>query len=273
MNASLRYEINDNNVLRVAYTFDRGRHRQTGETGFLQPNGEPFDVFPVNDRSRSTTGDILQKRDRLSIALLHQISGEYRGEFFDSRLTVNAGVRAPFFTRDLTNNCATSSASGFVECFGTNTAGLASYLATNTVNIGGGVLRAPQGPQHRVLHYNAILPNVGFVYDIAPRLSIFASYSRGLQVPSTDILYNSFFYPAGTAQAQPEPETTDNFDVGVRYRIEHDPGPARRLVHDLQEPACLGLRSRSRPERVPQPRHGQPIRHRRGASTTGRSRS
>ena len=86
------------------------------------------------------------------------------------------------------------------------------------MNIGGGVLVTPQGPQHRVLKYNAVLPNVGFIFDFMPRLSVYASYSRGLQVPSTDLLYNSFFYPAGTAQALPKPETTDNFDVGVRYR-------------------------------------------------------
>lgn len=218
LNASLRYEINDNHVIRVAYAFDRGRHRQTGETGFLQPNGEAFDVFPINDPIIAGNGDALEKRDRLSIALLHQISGEYRGEFFDGRLTVNAGVRAPFFTRDLTNYCATSSASGFVECFGSNSAGLTSYLASNTVNVGGGVLVTPQGPQHRVLHYHEVLPNVGFIYDLMPRLSVYASYSRGLQVPSTDFLYNSFFYPVGTPQAQPKPETTDNFDIGLRYR-------------------------------------------------------
>jgi len=218
LNASLRYEINEDHVVRVAYAFDRGRHRQTGETGFLQINGEPFDVFPVNDPVIAANSDVLQKRDRRSIALLHQVSGEYRGEFFDDRLTINAGIRAPFFTRDLNNFCATSSASGFVECFGANTAGLASYLATNTVNIGGGVLRTPQGPQQRVLKYNAILPNIGAIYDVAPRWSVYASYSRGLQVPSTDLLYNSFFYPVGTAQAEPEPETTDNFDIGLRYR-------------------------------------------------------
>ena len=132
---------------------------------------------------------------------------------------MNIGVRAPFFTRDLNNFCATSSASGFVECFSTNSAGLAAWLANNpTVNIGGGVLAPVQGPQRRVFHYNEILPNVGAVYDIAPRTSIFANYSRGLQVPSTDLLYNSFFYPTNVAQAQPKPETTDNFDVGVRYR-------------------------------------------------------
>jgi iron complex outermembrane receptor protein len=57
---------------------------------------------------------------------------EYRGEFFDGKLVVNAGLRAPFFKRDL--------------------------------------------------------------------------------------LYNAFFFAPGTAAASPNPEKTDNFDVGVRYR-------------------------------------------------------
>jgi iron complex outermembrane receptor protein len=216
--ASLRYDIDSHNTVRVAYSYDRGHHRQTGETGFLQPNGEPFDAFPVNLPIHAASGDILEKRDRVSIALLHQISAEYRGEFMDGRLTVNAGVRSPWFSRDLTNNCATSSAGGFVECFGTNSTGLASYLASNTVNIGGGVLQAPQGPQNRTFHYHKILPNVGAIFDVAPHTSLFANYSRGIQVPSTDFLYNNFFFPAGTARANPAPETTDNFDVGVRYR-------------------------------------------------------
>jgi iron complex outermembrane recepter protein len=217
--AGLRWDIDDFHTLRLNYSFDRGRHRQTGEVDVLNVNGEPLDVFPVNDPRGDVAGNILQKRDRRSIALLHQISGEYRGEFFDSRLTVNVGIRAPFMERDLNNFCATSSASGFVECFGTNDAGLAAWIANNpTVNIGGGVLAPVQGPQRRVFNYNEILPNVGAVYDIAPRMSIFANYSRGLQVPSTDLLYNSFFYPAGSDRASPVPETTDNFDLGVRYR-------------------------------------------------------
>jgi iron complex outermembrane receptor protein len=217
--AGLRYAFSETQAFRVNYTYDRGRHRQTGETGLLQPNGEPFDVFPVNDPLADVNGNILQKRDRLSLAILHQVSGEYRGEFFDRRLTINAGVRAPFFTRDLNNYCATSSASGFVECFGTNNAAQTAYLTNNpTVNIGSGNTAPIQGPQRRVLKYNDILPNVGAVYDLTPRMSVFANYSKGLQVPSTDNLYNSFFFPANTAQAKPTPETTDNFDVGIRYR-------------------------------------------------------
>ena len=217
--ASLRYDINDDHSARVAYSYDRARHRQTGEVGQLFFTGEPVTVFPVNDPLADASGNVLQKRDRLSFAILHQVSGEYRGEFMDNRLTVTAGVRAPFFTRDLNNFCATSSVTGFVECFGTNTAGLQAWLAANpTVNTGAGGIQPVQGPQQRVLKYDAVLPNVGFIFDLTPRLSTFANYSKGLQVPGTDNLYNSFFFPVDTPSARPRPEKSDNVDAGLRYR-------------------------------------------------------
>ena len=220
--ASLRYEINDDHNVRIAYSYDRARHRQTGEVGLLQINGEPFNFFPINDPLADASGNILQKRDRLSYAILHQIGGEYRGEFMDDRLTITAGLRAPFFTRDLNNFCATSSATGFVECFGTNAAGAAAYAQFNgtvTVSPGPPAVTGPlQGPQQRVLKYNEILPSLGFVFDLTPELSVFANGSRGLQVPGTDNLYNSFFFAPDTPQAQPRPERTDNFDLGFRYR-------------------------------------------------------
>ena len=52
----------------------------------------------------------MQKRDRKSFAVLHQVSAEYRGDF--GPLTVNVGLRAPYFIRNLNNYCFTSSASG-----------------------------------------------------------------------------------------------------------------------------------------------------------------
>src|SRR3546814_12607574 len=74
-----------------------------------------------------------------------------------------------------------------------------------------------QGPQQRVLKYDKVLPNVGFTYNFTPVVSMFANYSKWLQVPGTDNLYNSFFFAPGTDAAHPNPETTDNFDAGVRY--------------------------------------------------------
>lgn len=216
--SSLRFDLDEHNTVRIAYSFDRARHRQTGETGILYSNGRPEDVFPVNNPLADVNGNILQKRDRKSIAQLHQISGEYRGEFFEEALVATVGVRAPFFKRDLTNYCATSSVTGFVECFGTNAAGLTAYLANNpTVNVAGGT-QALQGPQQRVLKYDKILPNVGLVFNVTPAFAVFGNYSKGLQVPGTDSLYNSFYFAPDTEQAQPNPETTDNFDLGGRFR-------------------------------------------------------
>jgi iron complex outermembrane receptor protein len=206
--AGVRYDINDDHAVRAGYTLDRARHRQTGEVGLLDVGGEPFDVFPVNDPQKDVTGVALQKRDRLSLAILHQLWGEYRGEFMDGKLVLNAGLRIPFFKRDLNNFCATSSPA-FVECFGRGDPRYATYAPLNPT---------VQGPQRRVFKYDAILPNVGFTFDFMPRASVFANYAKGLSVPSTDNLYNAFFFAPNSDAASPRPEKTDNFDVGVRYR-------------------------------------------------------
>lgn len=205
----LRYDLSPTQTIRASYTLDYARHRQTGEAGLLGINGIPNDVFPVNDPLATRNGVILQKRDRKSYAILNQVSGEYRGTFFEDVVTVNAGLRAPFFKRDLTNNCFTSSAGGFVECYGSNTVDAAAYDT---------LVPAASSPQKRVLKYDKILPSGGLTVNLSPRASLFGSYSKGLQVPGTDNLYNSFFFAEGTAQARPVPEQTDNFDLGLRYR-------------------------------------------------------
>lgn len=206
--ASLRYNFSEDQSVRIAYSFDRARHRQTGEVGLLQSNGAPFDVFPVNAPLSDNAGNVLQRRDRLSYATLNQIAGEYRGTFSDGAIDINAGLRAPFFTRDLTQNCSTSSATGNVECFTTNTTAATAYAQFNP---------AVQGPQNRVLKYDRILPNAGATVDVGGNANVFVNYSKGLQVPGTDNLYQSFFFAPGTAAALPEPETTDNIDLGARY--------------------------------------------------------
>lgn len=222
--AGLRYDINDAHTLRVAYTWDRARHRQTGEVGQLIANGSPVDVFPVNSPEADATGAILQKRDRLSFAILHQVSGEYRGEFMDNRLVVTLGARMPFFKRDLTNNCFTSSASGFVECFSSNTALATSaqtlnpYSASTNTTTGAISVSGWAPPQRRVYNYKKLLPSAGFVFNATDNVSVFGNFSQGLSVPGTDNLYNAFYFPLGTSNAQPKPETTDNFDLGLRYR-------------------------------------------------------
>lgn len=207
--ANLRWDVAEGHTVRFSYTFDRARHRQTGQVMPIQFNGEPFDVFPVNDPDADITGAVLQKRDRLSYAMLNQVAGEYRGEFADGRLITTLGIRAPFFKRDLNNYCFTTSDSGFVDCFGKDDPRNTTYATLNPT---------VQGPQQRVLKYDDILPNIGLLFKPSSQMSIFANYSKGLQVPGTDALYNAFFFAPTTESARPSPETSDNFDLGFRYR-------------------------------------------------------
>ncbi|MEG3176105.1 TonB-dependent receptor [Sphingomonas sp. RB3P16] len=232
--ASLRYDLSDNHTVRVGYTLDRGRHRQTGEIGALQVNGTPYDVFPVNNPIVGSNGQALQKRDRLSYATLQQGSAEYRGEFFDKKLVVDLGVTAKFFTRDLTNYCFSSNASGFVECFGRDAAlqgaiaGYNPYSYTPATGTTAAVVTGFAAPQNRVYKYNRVLPSAGFTYKFDTAFSMYANYSKGIQVPGTDNLYNAFYFPQNAPQANPVPETTDNFDAGLRYtssRLQAQVGP------------------------------------------------
>lgn len=206
--ANLRWNINDDHTVRIGYTWDSARHRQTGQVGLLNTDGTPVDVFPVDDPLTDATGAVLQKRNRLSYAILHQVSGEYRGEFMDGTLVTTLGLRAPFMKRNLNNYCFTTSSTGFVDCFGKDDPRNSVY-ATNNPNV--------QGPQQRIMKYDDILPNLGLVYKMTPNFSLFANYSKGIQVPGTDNLYNSFYYAPDAGPANPVAEKTDNFDAGVRY--------------------------------------------------------
>lgn len=235
--AGLAYELDDNNRIRLNYTLDYGKHRQTGEAGLVQANGEPFDVFPVNSPVLDVNGNPIEKRNRRSKAILNQVSAEYRGQFLDDALTVNIGVRAPFFRRELNQLCFTVQANGNVACLaqsqvaayaaanpytyfapGASTVGTVTRPATGScANLKNACVVGFSPPQARTLNYNRALPNVGATYKFGNGYSVYASYAKGLSVPSTDNLYNSFYYPTGSSQATPKPETTDSFDVGFRY--------------------------------------------------------
>ncbi|NYD89680.1 TonB-dependent receptor [Sphingomonas melonis] len=208
--ANLRYDFADTQTARINYTFDYGRHRQTGEVGYLLPNGYAANVFPIDNPILDASGKPIEKRNRKSLAILHQVSGEYRGRFIDDKLTINAGIRAPFFKRKLNNFCVSEAGSniGFVDCFNDLTA-QAAFLTANPTYA---------APQKREFNYSKVLPSAGFTFQVAPSFNIYANYSKGLQVPGTDNLYNSFAFPITNARARPLPETTDNIDAGVRYQ-------------------------------------------------------
>jgi iron complex outermembrane receptor protein len=202
--ANLIYNFSPTQTVRINYSHDYGRHRQTGAVSTLRSNGLTSQYFPIDDPLLDATGKPIEKRNRKSFAILDQVSGEYRGRFFD-KLNINVGVRSPWFKRDLNNYCVTEAGGSFVDCFN-DAASQAAFLAANPTYT---------PPTHRVLKYHKLLPTGGFSYEFLPRMAVYGSYTKGFQVPGTDNLYQSLGFAPGVAS--PKPETTDNFDTGVRY--------------------------------------------------------
>ena len=221
LESSLRYDILPTQSVRIAYAFARSVITQSGEMGYLNADGSPVDVYATDAAVTDANGYLIQKRDTRSVAELNQISGEYRGQFLDKRLTVTAGVRAPFLHRALDNHCFTTSISGGVSCtFGTSAAAYAAanpYTFTPAVGTTSFSEKGAALPQIRKYNYSAVLPNVGATFKIPGRGEVFFNYSVGFQAPYTTALYNTFYVPQGTAGVEPVPEKSENFDLGYRY--------------------------------------------------------
>ena len=221
--SSLIWKFADNQSVRFAYTWDRAKHRQTGEVGFFKQDGsfEPESPFAGKqghgDPVTLPDGTILRRRDRYSVALLNQFSAEYRGRFMDEKLLLNVGVRAPFFKRDLNQFCYQRD---------TFNAYCTTQTPTPTTTLdrdGVPLVRFPQSalnpsannlygqPRRFTRKYDDLLPNIGVSYDFTDALSVYASYAETLSAPRTDDLYDR-------DSVDPGPEKNKVYDVGMRYQ-------------------------------------------------------
>lgn len=208
VNSSLIWYLDDDSLLRFGYTFDRARHRQTGQWGWLDEHGNPENVFAGRDGRPVLTADgaELRGRDRLSTALLNQVSLAYSSRALDGRLRYDIGLRAPFFERELNQYCHTSITGGQYCTTQPASAPDANGLVTfEGVN---GSFLPPYGGTRK---YDDLLPSVGISFEPWRDGHLFyASYAAGLSAPRTDNLYNVQILDV-------EPETTDSFDFGWRY--------------------------------------------------------
>lgn len=222
LSSSLIWDLNDSNRIRLAYSLDYGRHRQTGEGSFLSIDATPSDVFSTqgHDDAVAATGrdgSIYRFRDRFSIAELQQFAAEYVGNFFEDALTINLGVRAPFFKRDLNQYCYSQNGTTTVRC---TTETPSSTLASGNVTFASQGTTQYIPPYAAELKYDDVLPNIGAVYRFGEGHSIYASYAQGISVPRTDNLYqpvrnttnNNLDFTAV------QPETTKSYDLGYRFR-------------------------------------------------------
>lgn len=215
INSSLIWDINDTNRIIFGYTWETGRHRQTGEYGLLDANGDPEDVWGGKDEVGADpiltlAGDVFQKRNRLSIAGLSQPSIRYIGDFFNDQFTIDFGLRVPTFTRDLDQRCYVARGSSADPTCASGT-----FVPTGLV-----------GPFQASVEYSDVLPSLGLSLRPAEGHQVFLSYAEGLSAPRTDDLYNGLSPafdppPAGGPTINElelvEPETSQAWDVGYRY--------------------------------------------------------
>jgi len=220
--SSLIWKFADNQSVRAAYTFDRAKHRQTGDAGYIDADGTVENVFGGKDgEGRQVTlpdGTNLRRRDRYSIALLNQVAVEYRGRFLEDKLLVNVGVRAPFFKRDLNQYCyqrdtfnAYCTTQTPTPVAGTND-GTGRPLVTFPVSaLNPSAANRYGQPRQFTRKYDDVLPNVGVSYDFTDDLTVYASYAETLSAPRTDDLYDRVL-------VDPGPEHAKAFDLGLRYQ-------------------------------------------------------
>lgn len=214
--SSLIYKLTDTSNVRVAYTYDHGIHRQTGEAVPFNAAGDPTNVFGGKDNFgnpiRLSDGTILRRRDRTSIADLNQIAVEYRARYFDDKMLVNVGVRAPYFKRDMTNFCYQRDTFNAYCTTQTPTSVDAAGLVSFPVSAQNSSASNKYGtPRSFTRKYDKVLPNLGLSYEVADNQSVYMSYAESLSAPRTDDLYDQKL-------VNPQPETTTAFDVGYRYQ-------------------------------------------------------
>ncbi len=224
--SSLIWQFADNQSVRLAYTFDRAKHRQTGEVGFIKTDGsfEPENVFAGKSAGIGgrqvilPDGTILRRRDRASVALLNQFAVEYRGRYMEDRLLFNAGLRMPFFKRNLNNFCyQRDTFNAFCTTqVGTPVAGtddgtgrpLVTFPASGPLNTNA-AFRYGQ-PRSFQRKYDELLPNLGLSYNITDDVTVFTSFAQTLSAPRTDDLYDQILIDPG-------PEKNSVGDIGLRY--------------------------------------------------------
>jgi len=216
---SLIYRINDDHLVRGGYTLDYGRHRQTGDFGFINNNFPDIsyeNVFGGKDGNGrpllTANGQKLQNRDRFSIATLNQISLEYRGTFFED-WDLSVGVRAPFFNRELNQYCFSQAGSSKFRCTAETPN---ATLANGNVTFAGSTTQFIR-PYEKDLEFDDVLPNLGLSYDLGDS-QFYGSYAESTSLPRTDNLYTVFRLADGSVgNPDVQPETSTTLEGGYRY--------------------------------------------------------
>lgn len=230
------YRFNDLHTLRFNASFDRARHRQSGEVSLLNADGSPKDPFSAKFEGelqvRGADGNYSRRRDRLSYANVDVFSGEYRGRFLDERLLLSVGVRHQKLERELNQNCYSPVAGG-----GSNNpvCSTENILSTTTISDSDVQVVTLEGqfttntttgartytrfftPYQRTVSFSKTMPNVGVTWTFDNGGQVFGTYAQSMSAPRTDVYYNVVLVDDRMLVKNPRPEISDTVELGYRY--------------------------------------------------------
>jgi len=222
LSTSAIYTFSRGDVLRIGYSADRGRTRQTGDGTLVYDNNRPIDVFGAKkDDSLAligNNGERYERRNRYSKADVDVWSLEYRGRFLDEKLAVSIGIRNQKMTRDLNQFCySKTDGTGSSSPFCTSAAPTATN-ADGTVTFAGNTGNFFK-PYSTVVEFKKTLPNVGLSYKLTDTSQLYANYSEAMSSPRTDNYYAVTYADDGKtiSPANPLPELAKTMELGYRY--------------------------------------------------------
>jgi iron complex outermembrane receptor protein len=219
VNTDLIWTPSPQHLIQFAYSYDHANVRQTGDYAMIQGNGWPTSYFsglqgwgtPI----LGVDGNTLERRNRLTIAGLDQVSIEYIGKFFDDHLRLDLGVRDPFIHRTLNQYCYTNPP--------------ATVYCTSYPVVASGTLSTQKtafgvAPFAFSKEYGQPLPNVGATWMFDSANQVFIDYTQALNAPINDDLYSIGVIGVGGSSATSpgaigvKPETSSTIEGGYRYQ-------------------------------------------------------
>lgn len=245
LQSSAIYRFNDFHTFRVNASFDRARHRQSGEISLLNADGSPKNPFSAKFEGdlwvRNADGSYLRRRDRLSYADVDVFSAEYRGRLLDEKLFLSVGIRHQKLERELNQYCyspVTGGGSSNPVCTTGNiltTTDIADsdvkvvtiegQFSTNSQT---GVQTANRyfTPYQRNVSFSKTMPNIGVTWNFDHGGQIFATYAQSMSAPRTDVYYNVVLRDNRMLVKNPSPEISDTVELGYRYAQPNFTGSA-----------------------------------------------
>ena len=253
---SLIWDINEDNRLRFAYTYDHASHRQTAQWGNILGDGPVENVFGGRKgQPRYCRGRRHHPRPRPLSRSPNSTSSRSSGaaSSWTTRSPPRVGVRAPYFKRELNQYCYTPD--GGTGNSGTSqqrTAARCAPRACPTSRYANGNVgfqgNNPMGvqfiaPYSDEVKFDDILPNVGLSCNPTDSQQFYLSYAEGLSAPRTDNLYSVRRQPDGSiGRPLPESETTKAYDLGWRLNASEDHRLGGAVSHRLHQPHRVVVR-------------------------------